>query len=126
RGTRAGTGKRDLIGWCVMNEPPSNDLPEQLRVRREKRAELLSRGIQPYALGFERTHTLASVRAEHEGLEAGAETGKRVAIAGRVIFLRNTGKLCFARLREGDGTELQVMLSLDRVGEQSLADWKHV
>ncbi|WP_298332760.1 lysine--tRNA ligase [Haloactinopolyspora sp.] len=109
-----------------MNEPPSNDLPEQLRVRREKRAELLSRGIQPYALGFERTHTLASVRAEHEGLEAGAETGKRVAIAGRVIFLRNTGKLCFARLREGDGTELQVMLSLDRVGEQSLADWKHV
>jgi lysyl-tRNA synthetase class 2 len=41
-----------------------------------------------------------------------------------VIFVRNTGKLCFATLRDGDGTELQLMLSLDKVGERSLADWK--
>ena len=47
-----------------------------------------------------------------------------VSVTGRVIFLRNTGKLCFARLREGDGTEIQVMLSLADVGEESLADFK--
>jgi lysyl-tRNA synthetase class 2 len=41
-----------------------------------------------------------------------------------VIFLRNTGKLCFATLRDGDGTELQAMLSLDRVGPERLEDWK--
>jgi lysyl-tRNA synthetase class 2 len=41
-----------------------------------------------------------------------------------VMFLRNTGKLCFATLREGDGTELQAMLSLARVGEDELARWK--
>ncbi len=41
-----------------------------------------------------------------------------------MIFLRNTGKLCFARLREGDGTELQVMLSLADVGEERLAEFK--
>ena len=35
-----------------------------------------------------------------------------------MIFVRNTGKLCFATLREGDGTELQAMLSLDRVGAE--------
>ena len=40
------------------------------------------------------------------------------------MFLRNTGKLCFVRLREGDGTELQVMLSLADVGEESLAEFK--
>ena len=40
-----------------------------------------------------------------------------------MIFVRNTGKLCFATLREG-GVELQVMLSLDRVGEDLLAAWK--
>src|SRR5665811_2623609 len=45
-------------------------------------------------------------------------------VTGRVIFLRNTGKLCFVRLREGDGTELQAMLSLASVGEESLADFK--
>ncbi len=50
-------------------------------------------------------------------------TGKTVGVTGRVIFFRNTGKLCFATLREG-GAELQVMLSRDRVGEQALAAWK--
>ncbi len=45
-------------------------------------------------------------------------------MTGRVMFLRNTGKLCFVRLREGDGTELQVMLSLADVGEESLARFK--
>jgi lysyl-tRNA synthetase class 2 len=46
-----------------------------------------------------------------------------VGITGRVIFVRNGGKLCFAMLREG-GAELQIMLSLDRVGADSLAAWK--
>ena len=50
-------------------------------------------------------------------------TGEKVGVTGRVIFFRNTGKLCFATLREGDA-ELQVMLSRDRVGEESLAAWK--
>ena len=47
-----------------------------------------------------------------------------MSITGRVIFVRNGGKLCFATLRAGDGTELQAMLSLDKVGEKALADWK--
>ncbi len=105
---------------------PDDDLPEQMRVRREKRGELLEKGTAPYPLAFDRTHSLAQVRDHYPGLDAGTETGDDVSIAGRVIFLRNTGKLCFARLREGDGTELQVMLSLDRVGAESLADWKHL
>jgi lysyl-tRNA synthetase class 2 len=70
-----------------------------------------------------RTHSLAEVRAAHPGLVAGAETGVLVGVTGRVIFVRNAGRLCFATLREG-GVELQVMLSLDRVGEASLASWK--
>jgi len=41
-----------------------------------------------------------------------------------VIFQRNTGKLCFATLRAGDGTEIQAMLSLANVGEDALSDWK--
>jgi lysyl-tRNA synthetase class 2 len=103
-----------------------DELPEQMRVRREKRAGLIERGVAPYPRGFERTHTLAQLRSEFDGLEPGAATGVRAAVAGRVIFIRNTGKLCFARLRAGDGTELQAMLSLDRVGAEALADWKHL
>ena len=40
------------------------------------------------------------------------------------MFVRNTGKLCFATLQEGVGTRLQVMLSLGEVGEDALAAWK--
>src|SRR5690625_6789589 len=38
--------------------------------------------------------------------------------------MRNTGKLCFATLQDGDGTQVQAMLSLAEVGEESLAAWK--
>ena len=46
------------------------------------------------------------------------------AVAGRVVFARNSGKLCFATLQEGDGTQLQVMLSLASVGDEALEAWK--
>ncbi|MEV0680819.1 lysine--tRNA ligase [Actinosynnema sp. NPDC050436] len=114
-----------------MSEQPANpsatsddDLPEQLRVRREKRARLLERGVDPYPVEVPRTHTLREVRERHQGLEPDVATGEVVGVTGRVMFIRNTGKLCFATLREGDGTELQAMLSLNGVGEQSLAEWK--
>ncbi|WP_230973491.1 lysine--tRNA ligase [Aeromicrobium terrae] len=104
----------------------ADDLPEQLRVRREKRQQLVDRGEDPYPVVVERTHTLRQVVEAHdaEALGPDVHTGETVSIAGRVIFLRNTGKLCFVRLREGDGTELQAMLSLDLVGEERLADFK--
>ncbi len=107
-------------------EPAEDDLPEQMRVRRSKRERLVDEGVAPYPVTVERTHTLAEIRATYDGqeLEPDTHTGERVAVTGRVMFLRNTGKLCFVRLREGDGTELQVMLSLADVGEESLAAFK--
>jgi lysyl-tRNA synthetase class 2 len=100
-----------------------DDLPEQLRIRRDKYERLLGGGAGLYPAAVSRTHSLAEVRAAYPDLAPGAETGDRVGVTGRVIFVRNTGKLCFASLREG-GAELQVMLSLDRVGAQPLAAWK--
>ena len=116
-----------------MTEGPAHtedDLPEQMQVRREKRQRLLESGREAYPIEVERTHTIEQVRTSYDAaLEAGelepdTRTGERVAITGRVIFLRNTGKLCFVRLREGAGAEIQVMLSLAEVGEESLAEFK--
>lgn len=106
--------------------PVEDDLPEQMRVRREKRQRLLETGRAAYPIEVERTHSLAEIRETYDaqGLEPDTRTGDVVSVAGRVIHIRNTGKLCFARLREGDGTELQAMLSLADVGEESLAEWK--
>ena len=103
---------------------PEDDLPEQLRIRRGKRAAILERGGEAYPVSVPRTKTLKAIREENTGLDVDVATGKVESVTGRVIFKRDTGKLCFATLREGDGTELQTMFSLDKVGEESLGLWK--
>ena len=111
-----------------MNEKPEvapeDDLPEQLRIRRGKRAAIIERGGEAYPVAVPRTKTLKAIREENTGLDVDVATGKTESVAGRVIFKRDTGKLCFATLSEGDGTELQTMFSLDKVGEESLGLWK--
>ncbi len=106
-----------------------SDVAEQTRVRLDKRARLIAEGSQPYPVSVERTHTLARVRADWSELATGEETQDVVGVTGRVIFVRNTGKLCFATLQEGldqdsSGSRLQVMISLAEVGEDALARWK--
>jgi lysyl-tRNA synthetase class 2 len=111
----------------MSNEPQApieDDLPEQLRIRREKRAGLIERGVEPYPVAVARTSSLADIRAKYADLEIDKATGDIQSLTGRVIFKRDTGKLCFATLREGDGTELQAMLSLDKVGQETLDSWK--
>lgn len=100
------------------------DLPEQMRIRREKRDRLAEIGRDPYPVSLPVTDSLAAVRERHPDLPVDTETGDIVGVTGRVIFIRNTGKLCFATLRAGDGTELQAMLSLASIGEDALAEWK--
>jgi lysyl-tRNA synthetase class 2 len=100
-----------------------DDVPEQMRVRLDKLERLRARAADPYPVTFPRTATAAEVRARFPGLEPGAETGERVGVAGRVMFNRVTGKLCFATIRDGSG-DIQVMLSLAKVGEEAMAAWK--
>jgi lysyl-tRNA synthetase class 2 len=99
------------------------ELPEQMRVRREKLDRLRAEGVDPYPVGYPRTATIAEVIAAHPDLPVDVATGDIVGIAGRVLLSRTGGKLCFATLRDGTG-DLQVMLSLDKVGEERLAAWK--
>ncbi len=104
-------------------------LSEQVQVRLDKRARLIGQGREPYPVETPRTHSLAEVRERWGGLTAGEETDDVVAVAGRVMFQRNTGKLCFATLADqftpdGEGGRLQVMLSLGEVGAESLQAWK--
>ena len=101
-----------------------DDLPEQLRIRREKREAILNRGADAYPVSVPRTSSLKEIRETHKDLAIDVSTGKIESVTGRVIFKRDTGKLCFANLREGDGTELQAMFSLDKVGEENLETWK--
>ncbi|MEU4420068.1 lysine--tRNA ligase [Actinoplanes sp. NPDC024001] len=105
---------------------PAEDLPEQMRVRRGKRDRMLADGVAPYPVNVPRTAELAEIRTRYADLETDTATGDHVSVTGRVIFIRNGGKLCFVTLRAGDGTELQAMLSLDKVGAEALDDWKRL
>jgi len=105
---------------------PAEDLPEQMKVRRAKRDRMLAAGTPPYPVAVPRTATMAEIREKYADLPTDTASGDQASVAGRVIFIRNGGKLCFATLRDGDGTELQAMLSLDKVGAEALDEWKHV
>jgi lysyl-tRNA synthetase class 2 len=100
-----------------------SDEPEQIRVRKEKLDRLKAKGVEPYPVGYPRTTTIGELRERFADLPADHATGERASVAGRILLSRTGGKLCFATIREGEA-EVQVMASLDKLGEQSLADWK--
>ena len=52
---------------------------------------------------FERTALAAQLREAHQGMEPGSETGKIVAVAGRVLLKRSFGKLIFLTIRDDSG-----------------------
>ncbi|MGN7778378.1 lysine--tRNA ligase [Mycolicibacterium sp. 22603] len=101
-----------------------DDIPEQYRIRQAKRERLLAEGRDPYPVQVARTHSLSELRAAYPELAADTQTGDLVGVAARVVFARNSGKLCFATLQDGDGTQLQLMISLAEVGQESLDAWK--
>jgi lysyl-tRNA synthetase, class II len=98
-------------------------VPEQVQVRLTKVDRLRAAGIDPYPVSYPRTHTIGQVRQEFGDPAPDTHTGITVGVAGRVVLYRNGGKLCFGTLRDGSG-EIQVMLSLHRIGESALAAWK--
>ncbi len=118
------TDAQPLSAQAVPEE--HDDLPEQMRIRQAKRDRLVEVGRDPYPVSLPVTSTIAAVRAAHPDLEPDTATGDIVGITGRVIFSRNTGKLCFATLRSGSGDEIQAMLSLAKVGEEALDEWKEL
>ena len=102
-----------------------DDLPEQIAVRMQKR-DRLNQISAAYPVSLPITHTIEAVRAHYPNLEADISTGDEVSVAGRIMFLRNTGKLCFATLQAGTGERIQAMISLDKVGEEALESWKEL
>jgi len=72
------------------------------------------------------THTIEATKAHYPNLEEDIATGDQVGLAGRIMFLRNTGKLCFATLQAGSGERIQAMISLDKAGQEQLDSWKEL
>jgi lysyl-tRNA synthetase class 2 len=114
-----------------MNQEPEmvaeeQDLPEQIAIRLAKRERLIASGSEAYPVSLEITATIDQVKNKYPDLDVDVATGESVGLAGRVMFQRNTGKLCFATLQAGTGSRIQIMLSLDKVGEENLEQYKEL
>ena len=106
--------------------------PEQVQMRVAKRALMLKEGIDPYPVRLDITTIIDDIRNKYTGddggltLEKGVQTDDIVGIAGRVMFMRNSGGLCFVQLESGDGSHIQGMISKRAVGEESLKQYKQL
>jgi len=119
----------------AQSQTPTPDLTdaevsEQKAVRLAKRERLNAEAADAaggaYPVSLPITVTIPELRQRYSDLQADDVTGVIVGVAGRIVHLRNTGKLCFAALQAGDGTRIQAMVSLATVGEESLSRWKEL
>ncbi len=58
---------------------------------------------RPIPYRFDVSHRTAEIHDEFDSLADGDETGQVVTVAGRVMLLRDQGKLAFAELRDSSG-----------------------
>ncbi len=93
--------------------------------RLDRVEELRASGVEPYPYRFDRSHTLDEVRATWGELEPGTETEHEVAVAGRLMLKRDTGKLVFVTIRDRSG-EIQLFISKAVTGDEHFAEVKHL
>ncbi|GAA4674397.1 amino acid--tRNA ligase-related protein [Phytohabitans rumicis] len=102
-------------------EGPAPEPADQSPARMAKRDRLRNSGVDPYPAGFHRTDNTVAVAIRHEGLGPDARTGDMVAVAGRIVQLRDHGGVCFATIRDWTG-DLQVLVDDDIDAWRSTVD----
>jgi lysyl-tRNA synthetase class 2 len=99
-------------------QEPERPASELLAERRHKLERLREAGLEPFPHGFDGREEIAGVRARHEGLAAGEESGERCRVAGRIMSRRGHGKAAFLDLRDRSG-QIQLHSRADVLGEES-------
>ena len=97
---------------------------EQVQVRRQKLADLQAAGNDPFALTkFPQDAYSADLKEEFKDLPNETDSGKQVALAGRMMSKRVMGKASFAHLRDDKG-DIQLYVRRDELGEEAYAAFK--
>ncbi len=98
---------------------PEVDLNEQKRIRREKLAELVASGKDPFEITkYNQTHHSAEIKEHFDELD-----GKTVSIAGRLMSKRIMGKASFCHVQDLQGL-IQCYVARDAIGEEAYAAFK--
>ena len=105
---------------------PAQGLPEseQVQVRRQKLADLQAAAHDPFTLTkYPQDAYSADLKEEFKDLPNETDSGKQVALAGRMMSKRVMGKASFAHLRDDKG-DIQLYVRRDELGEESYAAFK--
>jgi len=98
----------------------SEELNDQILVRRQKMASIRENGLDPFGARFERTHLSNEIKEQYvdftkEQLE---EDLHEVVIAGRIMTKRGKGKAGFAHIQDLGG-QVQIYVRKDAIGEEA-------
>lgn len=97
---------------------------EQIIQEREKKIkEMREKGIEPYAYKFENKENTGELQEKYLRLKAGSKTGDKARIAGRVLIIRDMGKIIFSTIQDGSG-KIQIQLQEGETGNKELDFWK--
>ncbi|MDR0350719.1 MAG: lysine--tRNA ligase, partial [Coriobacteriales bacterium] len=96
---------------------------DPIAVRKAKRAALLEQGRQPYARRFEPSDDAAGLAKRYSDLADGETTDERASIAGRVMAIRDQGKVLFIVVRDATA-DLQLFCKADVLGPERFAEAK--
>ena len=103
-----------------MSETPGETTHDQNAVRRKKLAELRSAGIDPFRASFAQTHFSADALKCHVD---GQDNAVSVAVAGRLIVIRDMGKSQFVKILDQQGP-IQLFIRKDVLGDEVYAAFK--
>jgi lysyl-tRNA synthetase class 2 len=103
-----------------MSEIPADITHDQHAVRRQKLAELRAAGTDPFRAEFATTHFSAEALGAHV---EGQDNTVGVAVAGRLVTIRDMGKSQFVKILDQQG-ELQLYIKKDVVGDDAYAAFK--
>ncbi len=78
-----------------------------IQERLKKLHELRKEGINPYPNKFERTYLAKEIIEKHKSLKPGAKSSQKVSVAGRIMSIRDFGKIAFAVLQD-DSEKIQI------------------
>ena len=103
----------------MAGQQKSQDLNQLLQIRRDKLAEMQSRGKDPFEITkYDVTNHTTDILNNYEEFE-----GKQVTLAGRMMFKRVMGKASFCNIQDLPG-KIQCYVARDAIGEESYADFK--
>ena len=101
----------------------SEEMNDQMQVRRQKLQELIDLGIDPFGKRFERSATASELKSQWDEFSKeelhDKEDESHVSIAGRLMTKRGKGKAGFAHVQDLTG-QIQIYVRKDQIGEEDL------